>query len=160
MRFRIWQASLRMALDHPVFGVGLDQFLNQWQEKYVPPLTEQQASEKWTAHPHNIVLDWWLNLGVLGLALLVWLLWRYYREAIALVKWASSRLSRDPVTWALALGLLAVVTDMVVHGLVDNSYFLMDLALIFWMCCGVLQLLRTQREPGKTSSQTAQNTAQ
>jgi O-antigen ligase len=146
MRFRIWDASLRMALDHPVAGVGLDQFLNQWQEKYVPPLTEQQASERWTAHPHNIVLDWWLNLGILGLVLLVWLLWRYYREAIVLVKWASSSLSRDPVTWAVALGLLALVTDMVVHGLVDNSYFLMDLALIFWMCCGLVQLFRVQAD--------------
>ncbi|HET9494765.1 MAG TPA: O-antigen ligase family protein [Chloroflexia bacterium] len=145
MRFRIWDASLRMALDHPVMGVGLDQFLNQWQDKYVPPLTEQQASERWTAHPHNIVLDWWLNLGVLGLVLLIWLLWRYYREAIALVRWASSSLSHDPLAWAIALGLLAMATAMVVHGLVDNSYFLMDLALIFWMCCGVMQLLRAQR---------------
>jgi O-antigen ligase len=145
MRFRIWNASLRMALDHPLTGVGLDQFLNQWQDKYVPPLTEAQAAEKWTAHPHNIVLDWWLNLGIIGLVLLVWLLWRYYREAIALVKWASSSLIRDPLTWAIALGLLALVTDMLVHGLVDNSYFLMDLAFIFWMCCGVVQLLRVMR---------------
>jgi O-antigen ligase len=145
MRFRIWNASLRMALDHPLTGVGLDQFLNQWQDKYVPPLTEAQAAEKWTAHPHNIVLDWWLNLGLLGIVLLVWLLWRYYREVIALVKWASSSLTRDPLTWAIALGLLALATDMMIHGLVDNSYFLMDLALIFWMCCGVVQLLRVQR---------------
>jgi hypothetical protein len=29
----------------------------------------------------------------------------------------------------------------VLHGLVDRSYFLPDLAMIFWLSCGMIQLL-------------------
>jgi hypothetical protein len=30
---------------------------------------------------------------------------------------------------------------VVVHGLVDNSYFLPDLALTFWLFCALLQMM-------------------
>jgi O-antigen ligase len=156
-RFTIWESALRMAVDHPVTGVGPDQFLNQFRAQYgpeqcrdqnaVPPAGaagEGTFAECYTSHPHNIFLDYWLSLGIMGLFALVWLVWRYYREAILLAKWAASRAAADPVVRALAIGLVAIVTDFLVHGLVDNSYFLMDLALIFWMSCGVVQLLRVE----------------
>jgi hypothetical protein len=78
----------------------------------------------------------------MGLIVLVWLLWKYYRESINLAKWAASKVGVDPLARALAVGLIACMTDFLVHGLVDNSYFLMDLALVFWMSCGMVQLLR------------------
>jgi hypothetical protein len=52
----------------------------------------------------------------------------------------------DVVSRAIALGLLAGMLDFLLHGLVDNSYFLMDLAMIFWLSCGLLQLERTSLE--------------
>jgi O-antigen ligase len=140
LRVKLWDSSLRMLADHPVFGVGIDQFLNQFQAHYITD--EQQEGEKFTAHPHNILLDYWLSLGIMGVLVLAWLLWRYFREAVGRVREAASRLGRDPVGRALALGLLASMVDFLAHGMVDNSYFLMDLALIFWLSCGLLQLLR------------------
>jgi O-antigen ligase len=104
--------------------------------------TEAGFNECFTSHPHNIFLDYWLTLGIMGLIVLLWLLWRYYRESINLARWASSKVGSDPLARALALGLIAAMTDFLVHGLVDNSYFLMDLALIFWMSCAMVQLLR------------------
>ncbi|MEO8285377.1 MAG: O-antigen ligase family protein [Chloroflexota bacterium] len=150
-RVTIWTSALHMALDHPVFGVGPDQFLNQYQTKYGPcqeidgQITSSDPNapnECFTAHPHNLFLDYWLSLGIMGLFVLAWLLWRYYRESIDLAKWAASKVGADPLARALAIGLIAGMTDFLVHGLVDNSYFLMDLALIFWMSCGMVQLLR------------------
>jgi O-antigen ligase len=157
LRLTIWSSALRMGADHALFGVGLDQFLNQYQSGRQFPLgygpckvTDQgvvstgsgDANECFTSHPHNIFLDYWLSLGIMGLIVLMWLLWRYYRESINLAKWAASKVGADPLARALALGLLASMTDFLVHGLVDNSYFLMDLALIFWMSCAMVQLLR------------------
>ncbi len=55
----------------------------------------------------------------------------------------------DPVKMALALGLVASMVVFVVHGMVDNSYFLMDLASIFWLGCGMLQVMR---EDGTTKT--------
>jgi putative inorganic carbon (hco3(-)) transporter len=139
LRVGIWQSSLRMLADHPIFGVGPDQFLNQFQAHYI---TLELEKEPYTAHPHNLVLDYWLSLGIMGLLILVWLLWRYFREAIGAVQNLARGPGRDPAYRALALGLLAGMLDFLLHGLVDNSYFLMDLALIFWLSCGLMQTIR------------------
>ncbi|HEV7217074.1 MAG TPA: hypothetical protein VGP33_18350, partial [Chloroflexota bacterium] len=42
---------------------------------------------------------------------------------------------------ALALGVTASLVVALLHGLVDNSYFLADLAVLFWLALGSLQLL-------------------
>jgi O-antigen ligase len=134
-----------MGAEHLPFGVGLDQFLNQYQARYGPCKIVDQAvvgTECFTSHPHNIFLDYWLSLGIMGLLVLVWLLWRFYREGINLAKWAASKVGADPLARALAIGMVATMTDFLVHGLVDNSYFLMDLALVFWLSCAMVQLLR------------------
>jgi O-antigen ligase len=145
LRITIWDGALRMGAEHLPFGVGLDQFLNQYQARYGPCKIVDQAvvgTECFTSHPHNIFLDYWLSLGIMGLLVLVWLLWRFYREGINLAKWAASKVGADPLARALAIGMVATMTDFLVHGLVDNSYFLMDLALVFWLSCAMVQLLR------------------
>jgi O-antigen ligase len=145
LRVGIWKSSLHMLADHPIFGVGPDQFLNQFQAHYMTPDLKQ---EEFTAHPHNLFLDYWLSLGIMGVPILIWLLWRYFREALGKARRAVLARTRDPVGRALALGLLASMLDFLLHGLVDNSYFLMDLAMIFWLSCGLLQLER-QVEVGR-----------
>ena len=148
LRLNIWQSSLNMAADHPVLGVGIDQFGNQYTSIYIAdelrdnPATPEVEGEQYTSHPHNIVLDWWLNLGIIGLFALLWLIWKYFRVAINRVKTFTDNAVADPVGRAITLGLLALIVDMLVHGLIDNSYFIMDLALIFWLSCAMLQILR------------------
>jgi hypothetical protein len=75
-------------------------------------------------------------LGIIGLLVWLWIVVQFVRAAYALVRRA------DAVRRAVALGLFALLTDLLVHGLIDNSYFLMDLALVFWAACAMLQLLR------------------
>lgn len=148
LRLNIWESALRMGADHPILGVGLDQFFNQYQAKYVAPEqrddpnTPQVEGESYTSHPHNIVLDYWLNLGIMGLFALMWLLQKYFWVATNRVKAFTDRVGADPVGRALALGLIALMIDFLVHGLIDNSYFLMDLALVFWLSCAMLQIMR------------------
>lgn len=149
LRLELWRSAALMIADHPITGIGPDQFLNQFQSKIVVNgepvyryMTKAQAQESFTAQPHNIILDYWLTLGIMGVFVLVWLLWGYFREAVNRVKAFSSKVGADPVGKALALGLLASMVDFLVHGTVDNSYFLMDLALTFWLSCGLMQVLR------------------
>ncbi len=83
-RFEIWRAALKIIRDHPFLGIGQDQFLYQDAGYGVP-----QARLFTTSHPHNWVLDFWLRLGVPGvawmfaaLAFFFWQclqLWRSYR---------------------------------------------------------------------------------
>lgn len=118
-RLDLWESSLEMLRDHPLFGVGLDNFVYVYQQFY---LREGAAAEPSLSHPHNWILNFWLSLGLLGLIAFVWLL-------VGL--WQQARLR--PMRWVVA-GALGAVTDMLVHGFIDNSYFLVDLAFVFWLC--------------------------
>ena len=70
LRLQLWGAALRMALDHPLFGVGPDGFLYAY-----PAYREGVAwKEPFVSHPHNLILDYWLRGGIMGIAALGWLL--------------------------------------------------------------------------------------
>jgi O-antigen ligase len=140
LRLGLWRSALAMLRDHPIFGVGLDQFLTQ----YPIYIVQENYYESSTSHPHNLILDFWLRLGIIGLLVFGWTLARFVRFATILAQTA------DPVRRALALGLIAALTDAVVHGLLDNSYFVMDLALVFWLSCALLQILRAPHPATRT----------
>jgi O-antigen ligase len=127
----IWRSSLRMAADHPIFGVGLDQFLYQYAPRYVRPAG---WPERYTSHPHNIVLDVWLSLGVAGLALFAAIAVIYVRSVLRL-----RRLGVRTEQTRLALAGAALLAGGVAHGLVDNGFFLPDLAVLTWIAFALLE---------------------
>ncbi|HID87917.1 MAG TPA: O-antigen ligase domain-containing protein, partial [Anaerolineae bacterium] len=129
LRLKLWQASLNMIRDHPLFGVGLDNFLYQYRDRYVLP---EAIVERNLSHPHNIVLDFWTRLGILGVVAIVWLEVVFFREGLRLYRGL-----RDPDLRVLALGLMASMADCLAHGLIDNSYFLVDLAFVFMLTVGL-----------------------
>ncbi|HEX6512085.1 MAG TPA: O-antigen ligase family protein, partial [Chloroflexota bacterium] len=130
-RIELWRSTVRMIADHPLFGVGLDNFLYQY-PRYILP---EARNEPDLSHPHNLVLDFWSRIGIFGLAALVWLEVVFFRMAARVIH-KTGGFER-----AAAIGLLASMVDCLVHGLVDNSYFLVDLSLLFWLTVGLLQLL-------------------
>ncbi|HLE81316.1 MAG TPA: O-antigen ligase family protein, partial [Dehalococcoidia bacterium] len=131
-RLLVWQAALAMVLDHPLTGVGLDNFLYHYPQYILP----QAAFEPDISHAHNVFLDFWSRLGILGLATLVWLQYQFWRMGVSVLRGAPTPQER----W-LALALMASMVDFLVHGLIDNSYFLIDLAYIFWLTYGLLAVL-------------------
>jgi O-antigen ligase len=127
----IWRSSLRMTADHPIFGVGLDQFLDQYAPRYVRPAG---WPERYTSHPHNIVLDVWLSLGVAGLALFAAIAFICLRSVLRL-----RRLGVRTEWTRLALAGAALLAGGAAHGLVDNGFFLPDLAVLTWIAIALLE---------------------
>jgi O-antigen ligase len=130
VRIYLWRASLDMIRDHPIWGVGLDQFLYHYPQYMLP----EAWREPNLSHPHNVLLDFWLSLGILGLGALLWGLRTFYRRA---------RSSQDAVRGAaqsLLRGAAAAGVAMLLHGFVDNSYFVQDLAYATWMVCLLVEL--------------------
>ncbi len=133
IRLELWGASLAMLRDHPLLGIGLDNFLYLYRQEYLPPGV---VAEPNLSHPHNLALHFWLALGLPGLAAIGWLLARFAQAMRAALR-ESSRTTR-----MLALGLSGSMVDFVVHGLGDNSYFLVDMAFVFWLTLALAHFAR------------------
>lgn len=134
-RLRLWQSALAMLRDHPLLGVGLDNFLYQYRTRYILPDAWQEPN---LSHPHNLLLDFGTRLGLGGILLLFWLQGGFWRSALRAYRRASL-----PATRALLAGLMASMAAFLAHGLVDNSYFLVDLAFIFFLSVGLVKRLET-----------------
>ena len=120
-RGTIWRSSVEMLRDYPLTGIGIDQFYQVYGTRYVDPAG---WGERYTSHPHNVVLDFWLQLGVAGLVLLAGIVWLACRRARA-IRVGSGDLVGAAMLAGLAGGLA--------HGMIDNGFFLPDLATFLWL---------------------------
>jgi O-antigen ligase len=135
-RIQLWQSSWTMARDHPLLGVGLDNFLYHYRTYYVLPTAWEEFN---LSHPHNLVLDFWLSLGVIGLAVAIWLLVSFFRRA-----WKAYRRLPEGNTRLLVLGLMGGMINVVAHGLVDNAFFLVDLAFALMLMLALVQVVQCE----------------
>jgi O-antigen ligase len=131
LRFSLWQAAWEMGQDHPWLGVGLDNFLYYYGD-YIRPGAEV---DRWLSHPHNLVLDFWLRLGIGGVALILAMLTGFARRASQVY-----RSLPDGDFRAMTLGLIAGMAACVAHGLIDSSFFVVELA--FWFMFALAWLAR------------------
>ena len=138
-----WRSALAMLRDHPLTGIGLDGFVYLYSPArggtYMDPAAWREPD---LSHPHNLVLDWWLSLGVAGAALLAWLLWRWL--GLARAAWRGAD---DPRGRALVAGAIGAFAAGLVHGLFDNSFFLPDLAALWWATFVLLGAQEAQDRP-------------
>jgi O-antigen ligase len=124
-RIPLWQATIQLLRHSPIFGAGLAGF-------------ETQLAPYWNAthidrfiYPHNILLNFWVATGIIGVVAFAWLLLQGFR-----MSWSGWRSSGGD--WApLHLGVFLALIGIVVHGLVDVPYFKNDLSLEFWVLLAV-----------------------
>jgi putative inorganic carbon (HCO3(-)) transporter len=111
----------------------LDNFLYQYRSHYVLPTAWEEFN---LSHPHNLVLDFWLRLGLPGLLILGWLLVGFFTQGFRALHTLAVR-AGDSVL--LVMGLLAGMAGALSHGLVDNAFFLVDLAFVFVLMLALVQ---------------------
>jgi putative inorganic carbon (hco3(-)) transporter len=142
-RFHLWSAALQMLSHHVLFGAGLSGF-----PVLIAPYWNPTHSDRFT-YPHNILLNFWSETGLLGvvafgaiLAVAIACAWRGWR-------WAAA-------DWrVIHLGVLLALVAVIVHGLVDVPYWKNDLALEFWALVGlVLAWTSVQARPSGQRSPT------
>lgn len=139
-RLRLWQSTAQMLADHPITGLGLDQFLYAYRGHYLLPDAWQEPN---LSHPHNIFLDWWVRLGILGAALLIWIQVAFWRGAFRLYRRARQQ---NGVETAAIVGVMGSMAALLAHGLIDNSIFVFDLSYIFVLLLGVVASLSSQTD--------------
>ncbi|GAC1480750.1 MAG: hypothetical protein PVSMB9_05670 [Candidatus Dormibacteria bacterium] len=124
-RFELWRVSLQMLEQHVLFGAGLAGFSQTIGPYWNPTHTDRFI------YPHNIVLTFWSETGLLGLAAFAWIL------ATGFVQSWRGWLRAAPEWRPLELGVVLALVAVVVHGLVDVPYFKNDLSLEFWALMGL-----------------------
>lgn len=134
VRLKLWEATLAMLADRWTWlrGIGLDNFLYLYQDYRLP----EAWREPDLSHPHNLILHPWVALGLLGLLSMGTQQWAFWQAAVRL-----HRAPLSPLLAAVGLGLAASMVAALAHGLIDNSYFLVDLAFIYMLTLGLVGLL-------------------
>ncbi|MDX9778751.1 MAG: O-antigen ligase family protein [Patescibacteria group bacterium] len=94
-------------------------------------------------YPHNIFLNFWTELGLLGLCLFFFLISRYLYDALKILKKDKQK------ERVFSLGLIAAMSTVLIHGLVDVPYFKNDLAIIFWLLIAFLGIMKLKLQTKK-----------
>jgi len=117
-RYVLWSAAADILKQHPLTGVGLMGFREAYKSY---PLGPDRVVQN---YPHNFFLNFWLETGLLGLLSMLGLLILFAKKIRALARTEYR---------GLALAAAAGMTMIVLHSLVDVSYFKNDLAVLFWL---------------------------
>ena len=89
-------------------------------------------------YPHNIFLNFWSEIGLIGLILFIWLFVKFFIIAFRIFKHQSRlEIENHYLTW----GLIGAMVALIVHGLVDVPYFKNDLAVLFWILFAILGII-------------------
>ena len=134
-RINLWNSTLNMIADQPITGVGLDNFLYSYRSKYIAPDAWQDPN---ISHAHNIILDFSARLGLPGLVSIMWIIYAFFKAA----NW-NIKTTRDPTLRLLYIGLTVSMINFIAHGLVDASYWFIDLAFAFMLTLGMIQRTKT-----------------
>lgn len=131
-RIRVWQSAINIIQDHPLTGLGLDQFLYAFRGAYIMPDAWQEPG---LSHPHNVILDFWVRLGIFGVLVFLWiqaLFWLHARRLYLHFR------DSTPLYAALVIGMMGSMVNLLAHGLVDNSVYVHDLAYVFMLLLGLV----------------------
>ena len=124
-RLTLWRAALRIAEEHPFAGVGPDNYRNVY-GRYL-----QLASWDTRVHANNMYLEALADMGVPGLAAVVWLI-----AAVGLSlrnRWREAPASAMPMLAAVTAAWLSIAG----HGLVDSFVAFTPTYVIFALTAGL-----------------------
>lgn len=134
-RRHLWYSAWQLIRERPLTGVGLDQFLYWYRSRYLLPEAWEEPN---LSVPHNLVLNHWVSLGILGVILMLAFQVVFWRR---LWRLRGTAAGADSVAFMLVLGLAGSMADFLAHGLVDVGYFAINLAFVFFLSLGLLHRL-------------------
>lgn len=121
VRINLWKESLRIFKDHPFTGCGLN--------TYSIVVKVYKSFSGGGIYPHNSYLQMLAETGLFGLFAFLWLLFVFFKTGIL---YLSKK--RD----YLVSGFLAGVLAFLVHSLVDNHLYSLQLVVLLWFMFGLV----------------------
>ena len=125
-RTSIWKAVIHAA-EHRPQGWGFVGYWPVWEQPYSGILNK---SGLFATHAHNAFLDVWLQMGLCGLILLVFLVAQLGASAWRLVEASTPRSSSLPLGWTLLAAALLTEALTESRMLVEGGWFLLVALLV------------------------------
>ncbi len=107
IRKEMWMETISFLKTEPIFGAGISGYQDR-----ITPFHKNPQVEIFL-YPHNFFLNFYVEMGLLGLLSIIGLLILFF--------WRSRH----------NILLIATMTEILVHGMVDAPFFKNDLAVIF-----------------------------
>lgn len=143
LRTNIWQDSISIIKDFPLFGTGLGTYplsFSLYKETVSWPTVVQ--------HAHNDYLELFSETGIIGFVLVFWALAIFYRNTIYRIIRRNSS-SIDPLRNFLLLGATSGTLGMMVHVFTDfnfqipaNAYYFV---FLIGICTSIMNYSRSDR---------------
>ena len=132
-RLLIWQSAYNMFKDHPVLGVGLGQYKDNYQQRYILP----QATEKYLGHAHNNFMQMLAENGIVGfigfVVMLAYIIGSNFLDFLR---------TRCPYSLIIALSTLALV----LQGLTEYNFGNSAVMKAYWLMLGCVLVMKGFRK--------------
>lgn len=127
-RILIWQSAWNMFKDHPILGVGLGQYTENYQQKYISP----QAKEPKLGHAHNNFMQMLAENGIVGFA---WFVIMFgYIIFKNLIVWFKTRN-------VYALMIVSATVCLLLQGFTEYNVGNSAVIKMYWLVLGLLVVL-------------------
>ena len=160
-RYYLWISAWHMIKDHPIFGVGMDNWLCHYSRNTVCAASATTQPHYWVltipgtnlptglhdepnlSHPHDIFLHVWVSIGIFGLLAFVAVLALFYWLFARIVKTVRDTANAEiaGLEW-IVVGVGGAMLAALCQGLIDSAFLEQDLAFCFWMLVASLLVLR------------------
>ncbi|MEO8937920.1 MAG: O-antigen ligase family protein [Burkholderiaceae bacterium] len=128
----IWSYYTRLALKSPWIGVGFGRTVPGIHYGTEKDVALARIEVNAYTHAHNLFLNWWLQTGAIGVALLT----------IALAQLVAAALRRPGYARPAGFAMLAILALMLIRDATDD-FLIYGMATLFWTLLGGLAGLRS-----------------
>ncbi len=129
IRRLIWGETWQMLKHNWLFGAGLAGYQTAIAKYHLPTF-------EIFLYPHNIFLNFWSELGLMGLISFLWLIISFIGKNLKSM-FTKVKSATGDFNIPINITLTFTIFEIIIHGLVDAPYFKNDLSILFWLIIGI-----------------------
>lgn len=125
-RILMWQSASKMFIEHPIFGVGIANYHNEYITHYRSPLAREN-----TVHPHNTLLYFLAETGLIGgLSLIILFGYLFYNTLITFKK------NKNTISLAYLMCLIAYIINNITDCMFSSNGWEV-MTYVFYLFTGI-----------------------
>lgn len=129
-RIAVYRNTIQMIKAHPLIGVGVNNFMKNYKKyKEIPEYRNVVTPD--FMYAHNNFLHMAGEIGLLGLSIFFWFLYKLFSADISIYCKLKSNYLKN-----ISLGLILCLFAFLINGLTESSFYYSRVALIFWYLIG------------------------